>query len=407
MNISYESHPSFRFRNDELDELNIPADLFNLFCQNYTFIQSQGRVLPPKIVEKASNQCKGTLETIFNNLRDQTAVERRKLFLDELKLYSQSLLLDDLRYFTRVSNLNNSYLLKAQESSFVDAYSLVQSRYFTKTLDSKAVNKILNISRSTIETFRQLAATGKNRREDLSVNSGPLPSQIATILHQEFERLGVNQSVSLYMGQKMRVTGLALELSLPSATWWKNTYSELSRDPKTKYFHIDESPAFPKAIVYLTEVSNSSGPTSVAENVLEKLDVNPLQLIVGRIFGKIGREPTSPLFGKYSHIYHQGLGCPLFRQDFMSLPSQMRWNSHFGWDVIPDSDLESFMISNEQVILGKPGTFLVFDGAHLLHRGGLLEIGERIALQVIFGPENMNWKMKNTLRILKNKLITP
>jgi hypothetical protein len=91
----------------------------------------------------------------------------------------------------------------------------------------------------------------------------------------------------------------------------------------------------------------------------------------------------------------------------MSLPSQMRWNSHFGWDVIPDSDLESFMISNEQVILGKPGTFLVFDGAHLLHRGGLLEIGERIALQVIFGPENMNWKMKNTLRILKNKLITP
>jgi len=36
---------------------------------------------------------------------------------------------------------------------------------------------------------------------------------------------------------------------------------------------------------------------------------------------------------------------------------------------------------------GPAGTFIVFDGARLLHRGGLIELGERIALQVVFFPD--------------------
>jgi hypothetical protein len=35
-------------------------------------------------------------------------------------------------------------------------------------------------------------------------------------------------------------------------------------------------------------------------------------------------------------------------------------------------------------MVGAPGTFIVFDGARLLHRGGMVRSGERIALQVIF-----------------------
>jgi hypothetical protein len=37
---------------------------------------------------------------------------------------------------------------------------------------------------------------------------------------------------------------------------------------------------------------------------------------------------------------------------------------------------------------GPPGKFIVFDGSQLLHRGGLIEAGERIALQVVFYPGN-------------------
>jgi hypothetical protein len=68
----------------------------------------------------------------------------------------------------------------------------------------------------------------------------------------------------------------------------------------------------------------------------------------------------------------------------MSLPRELRFNSHFGWDVIPGSELESRMKSEELVMTGSAGKFIVFDGSQLLHRGGLIESGERIALQVVF-----------------------
>ena len=39
-------------------------------------------------------------------------------------------------------------------------------------------------------------------------------------------------------------------------------------------------------------------------------------------------------------------------------------------------------------VIGEAGTFIVFDGGTLPHRGGLLKSNERVALQVIFGNYN-------------------
>jgi len=69
----------------------------------------------------------------------------------------------------------------------------------------------------------------------------------------------------------------------------------------------------------------------------------------------------------------------------MALPTSLRFNSHFGWDVLPSSEVEARVASREVVMTGPPGTAIVFDGARLLHRGGLIDSGERIVLQVIFG----------------------
>jgi hypothetical protein len=73
-----------------------------------------------------------------------------------------------------------------------------------------------------------------------------------------------------------------------------------------------------------------------------------------------------------------------FRRHFMRLPECLRFNSHLGWDVLPGSDLESHLAGGECKMIGPAGTFIVFDGARLLHRGGLMQEGERLALQVIF-----------------------
>jgi hypothetical protein len=75
------------------------------------------------------------------------------------------------------------------------------------------------------------------------------------------------------------------------------------------------------------------------------------------------------------------------RRHFMRLPPELRFNSHFGWDVLPGGALEASLVEAERVMLGPPGTFTIFDGAHLLHRGGMVQQQPRIALQaVLFDP---------------------
>jgi hypothetical protein len=68
----------------------------------------------------------------------------------------------------------------------------------------------------------------------------------------------------------------------------------------------------------------------------------------------------------------------------MRLPDQLLFYSHFGWDVLPDSEVERAMTDRARQMIGPAGTYVVFDGSRLVHRGGLIRQGERIALQVIF-----------------------
>jgi hypothetical protein len=72
----------------------------------------------------------------------------------------------------------------------------------------------------------------------------------------------------------------------------------------------------------------------------------------------------------------------------MTLPTELRFNSHFGFDVIPGSELEENLSTREVEITGAKGTYLVFDGANLLHRGGLVKKGDRLALQIIFAARD-------------------
>ena len=57
------------------------------------------------------------------------------------------------------------------------------------------------------------------------------------------------------------------------------------------------------------------------------------------------------------------------------------------------------MINDEKFLIGKKGTCVIFDGSKILHRGGLINSGERIVLQIVFGPKI------NILKKIYNKII--
>jgi hypothetical protein len=194
----------------------------------------------------------------------------------------------------------------------------------------------------------------------------------------------VLDAVSAYSGRKTRVIGLALELSVPQATWWKNSIEGLERPPHTLYAHLDETISNPKSIVYLSDVAEQNGPTGCYPGAYEAMQLNPLQEMIGRVVGTVGTGTDSPLKDYYGKQYHQSVNSENFRRHFMRLPECLRFNSHMGWDVLPGSELESQLAVSERRMTGPAGTFIAFDGACLLHRGGLMQEGERLALQVIF-----------------------
>jgi hypothetical protein len=253
-----------------------------------------------------------------------------------------------------------------------------------RQLPPAASPEFLAIGASEIDRFRDNARSGRVMRNDLSANSGPAVRKIMQGLNREFRALGVLDAVSAYAGSRMSVTALALELSVPQATWWGKVFETLPRAPATLFAHLDESIVYPKSIVYLTEVHEDNGPTGAYVHAMENLGLNPLQELVGRVVGNVGNTPGTALHDYYGKQYHQSMSSERFRRHFMRLPAALRFNSHLGWDVCPGSALEQSLSGAEHRMVGAPGTFIVFDGARLLHRGGMVRAGERIALQVIF-----------------------
>jgi hypothetical protein len=258
--------------------------------------------------------------------------------------------------------------------------------FYYGRLDETTLTQISNLILQDIQIFRNRAAAGHMKRSDLSINDGETVSKISSILNGEFKRNGTFHRISNYVGIRYSYVGVSLELSVSGSTWWKNAIEGVAT-PKTMYAHLDESIFAPKAIVYLSEVTEGNGPTCSYPHIYDQLENNTLQDIIGRVIGSVGNNPTSKLHDYYSKSYHQSMSSRNFRKHFMKLPETLRFNSHFGWDILAGSEFESQIAEREEVLLGPAGTFVVFDGSRLLHRGGLIEEGERIVLQVVFWPK--------------------
>ena len=379
MALNYRQHPAFVF---EQDEWEVNPKLLEVFDCAVCAHRNCAARLRKKSEVALFEEVTRSLRRIFDALLQQANDKHERLFLQELGGSVQRLLDEERKWYSK-PGVNRSISLGAGKT-LDNAIRLQTDRHFYGALSKDAVNEIKRISEDTLGRFRVNAANGKLKREDLSINGGPVVRAIRGILNREFRKLGVLDAVSAYAGRPMTVTGLALEMSVPQATWWRNSMLDLPRAPHTLYAHLDESVIYPKSIVYLTDVTEKQGPTSCYPAAYEAMKLGVLQELIGRVLGTVGNSSQSPLHDYYEKQYHQSVNSEKFRRHFMLLPEALRFNSHLGWDVVPESSLEDSLQNCENTMTGPAGTFITFDGARLLHRGGLMQEGERIALQVVF-----------------------
>ena len=383
---NYRNHPKFHF---EESPLEISDELIEKFADAY------GNARSPISVE-GFRDAESLLRTIFNDLRGQVSDENVLDFLIELEQEAHQLISADLPFRKQITTETSSMTELGAELS--------TKNHFFGSISKEAVQEILSIGSSSLSKFRENARKGLLKRSDLSVDSGPVVSKIAKVIDREFRQQGIFEEVSRFVGVNYRFTGMSLELSYEGPTWWKDAIGN-ERPPKTMYAHLDESVFAPKSIVYLSDVKSENGPTTLFPAAYQEMCNNPLQDIIGRVVGRVGNKDGSRLAELYRKSYHQSAGSPEFRRHFMMLPESMRFNSHLGWEVLPGSELERSLADREIEMLGPAGTFIVFDGSNLLHRGGLIEKGERIVLQVVFYPGS-RWgqRIRIASRLFRNLL---
>ncbi|OWY27296.1 hypothetical protein [Herbaspirillum robiniae] len=390
---NYLNHPAFNF---DMPSWQIPDEKLTAFNDIYIAMRQLAVTLDVGSREAIQQDLQRQLDNVFAAFEAQAADAYETCFLVELKKACIRLLNEELAWYARKPHANFVNLNDGETRQ--NAIRLQHDRHYFGCLPVAAVTELRKLAEGGLGQCRANAAAGRLQREDLSVNSGRLVHALRHVLNREFKDLGVLDAVSAYTGRKVNVTGLALELSVPQATWWRNAVPGLDHAPQTLYAHVDETISCPKSIVYLTDVTEQNGPTGCYPGAYEAMQLNPLQEIIGRIVGTVGSHHDSPLKEYYAKQYHQSVNSENFRRHFMRLPEQLRFNSHIGWDVMPGSELESTLVVDEHKMIGPAGTFIAFDGARLLHRGGLMQAGERVALQVIFSDSTFTERAVNKLK---------
>ena len=402
MNVSalleqnYDSHPAFRFDTPAFDvEQSSVADFDNAYKAVCRF----GGALDPSARSRLQRQARAALDEVFRAMAAQCSDEFERIFVGELAAECARLMAEEFAWYIQPPALGRLRL--DSDEAIAAAVELSNRRHVLGRLPESIVAELQAIAAVDVSKFEAAASAGRLRRSDLSVDRGRTVRRLIATLNRTFASLGMLEAVSAYVGRPTRVVGLSLELSVAQSSWWKNAIDGLPRPPETLYAHLDESISFPKAIVYLTDVTDSHGPTGCYPQVYERLGCGPLQEIVGRVVGNAGNDPRSPLHAYYAKAYHQSMASEPFRRHFMRLPRPLRFNSHFGWDVMPGGDLEGEVAAQERRMIGPAGTFVVFDGARLLHRGGLISEGRRVALQVVFSditlPRRVWGRLKRTV----------
>lgn len=352
-------------------EKNLDESVLNHFNSMYSKVRFD-------LIE--DNEINKLLDTLFDSISLDNCESEMFLFIEELKFYCHKILNNDLKllslnvkYKNQLFNNTNKKVLEALQKN---NSSIIK-------LKSNSVSDILQLSRSHLKVFDEKRKNLKNSREDLSINSGLTIRKICKILNREFKKEGVLDAMSSYIGFPVKVGGCSLELSVSEATWHDVTYYE-GCNAKTKYFHHDESTIDPKAIIYLSDVDENNGPVSYLDEAGIDLKITGIQHLVGKAILLVGRHPSSKLYGYYSLKGKRPFESKKLRSHFSKLPEQMKHNSHFGWDVVIDSEDEKNLLKYEKKVVGPKGTCLLFDGSRLLHRGGIVKNDERISLQVIF-----------------------
>jgi ectoine hydroxylase-related dioxygenase (phytanoyl-CoA dioxygenase family) len=223
--------------------------------------------------------------------------------------------------------------------------------------------------------FDALAARrGKsNGKREFEESRGPTSRTDQPDLYKTVETLlveaGVMGIASAYLGRKAGLIDLNPQINDVSDTFWRDIFpdADLGSLPPTAYCHRDSSGGDLKAIIYMNDVSDENGPFSYV--------VGSNRMKVRRLDDLICEANDSNGLG--------GTGQQA-RARFAALPAKLRQKGSFGNDLDDSTAFARDIVGGLWSVTAPQGSIVLFDTKGI-HRGGMVERGERRVITCIIG----------------------
>ena len=242
--------------------------------------------------------------------------------------------------------------------------------------------------------LKELRSMLKPATEELRMKAAEKPD---SILASEIPETGPNELIRAFCRENQIVDilsqlygieferiGFSLHYSYAGETWYR-LFDDLSlAPPRTAQMHYDFEYAIPKAMLYLNDVGPEQGPFAYCPKSPKWKNAGVRLCLYKEIISAFSDfvtslakiKPGEPLFRS-----------PLARNLLASLPAPLRGTAMPG-DFTLDKTAESeTLLASEKLVTGPAGSFTLFTGGHVMHRGGLVREGERIVLQICFWPK--------------------
>ena len=243
--------------------------------------------------------------------------------------------------------------------------------------------------RASIAEVRQMADRAPLDRRSLPM---PLQGKAWTRVWDALLDCGVVGGISLHERRQVKPMGWSLTLNTPSERWYKDCYADVGLETSPlAYMHYDHDFNYAKIQLYLSDVDLDSAPFSYIPGS-HRWGGSPTQQMIFKTLDMAFASIPKPSGDVY---YRTRFKYPDHRRQFMLLPTPLQGTSHFGDDVLADSDLARDLMARERFVTSDVGNCMVFTGGKALHRGGMAKSKERLVLQVgVAAAPPVSWSLE-------------
>ena len=216
----------------------------------------------------------------------------------------------------------------------------------------------LDAHRKGIERGRRTYGDGQI---DTTRDSAP---ELFAAVERALVDAGILASVRAYLGCRAEVRKVTVQMNDEWDAHWRAHFEDAGLPlPDTAFLHVDNTYGVVKVIIYVSEVTDTSGPFSYVPGT-NRIEYGFLEGLLLRA--------TDIWIDEW----------PQHRDLLLTLPRRFRKKAKFGDDIPADSDWGRWLLENEQFVTSVQGDMLLFDVMGI-HRGGMIERGERRILQIM------------------------